>query len=165
MTDRDHRNLSIIAAALAVLVLGIVAARADGLPVVPDPTLTPGVITSADQSLVCATGDESYSREHRKTSEALKAAVRTEYHARSCGEIDHRVPLSLGSADEMKNLWCQPGPPETWNFKLKDKLEDVVWRKVCHERTMSLADAQAIFLAPDWRVGYCSLIGGPSCPP
>ncbi len=175
----DARVGGIIAAVLAIVLLAAaVAYGQDGhisyggsmtgsglLPIVPDPVKTPGAIAATDQALVCATGDESYSRQHRRTSEVMKRAVEHDYNAVSCGEIDHRIPLSLGGADTLANLWCQPGPPAVWTYRMKDNLEDLVWRQTCHEHQLTLAQAQAIFLEPDWRIPYCAMIGGPPCPP
>lgn len=162
MTDHDLHILHVIVVFLVLFCLATVA-WGQGLPVVPDPTLTPGVIASTDQALVCAWGDESYSQQHRHTSATLKAQVREEYHAASCGEIDHRLPLSLGGADELGNLWCEPDGP--WGYKIKDRIEDAIWRMVCPGRTMTLAEAQEIFIGQDWRVAFCKYIGGPPCPP
>ena len=154
---------SAIVAAFSLLGLCAIATRAGELP---DPALTPGVVASTDPAEVCGyVGGLSYSARHRKTTVAMKAAVAREYGAARCGEIDHRVELSLGGADVPANLWCQPGPPVVWNFRLKDRLESYVWRAVCRQHMMSLAAGQAIFLAPDWRVAYCQFIKGPPCPP
>ncbi len=161
----DARVGGIIAAVLAIVLLAAAVAYGQTLPVIPDPTLTPGAIASTDQALVCATSDESYSRQHRRTSEVMKRAVKHDYNAVNCGEIDHRIPLSLGGADTLANLWCQPGPPAMWTYQMKDRLEDLIWRQTCHEHQLTLAQAQAIFLEPDWRIPYCAMIGGPPCPP
>ncbi len=165
-SDRDHAGWSVVAAALAILVLGLVAARAQDARVIPDPLLTPGAIASTDQAEVCGfAGGLSYSKRHRVTPPEMKAEVRRRYGIARCGEIDHRGPLALGFADVVENLWCQPGPPEPWNFRLKDKLETYVWEAVCKHHTILLAEGQAIFMEPDWRDPYCKLIGGAPCPP
>ncbi len=164
--ERDHRVASVIAALLAIVALVGACTKAHAQSVLPDPSLTPGVIASTDQAEVCGiVGGLSYSKRHRATSYEVKAEVRQRYHAQSCGEIDHRGPLALGFADVVENLWCQPGPPEPWNYKLKDELEVYVWLAVCKRDTMTLAQGQAIFLEPDWRVPFCALIGGAPCPP
>lgn len=131
----------------------------------PDPNCTPGVISSTNISEVCGKiNGLTYSKRHRKTTEEMKSSVRQEYGKTSCGEIDHRLELSLGGADDVKNLWCQPSPKETaWNYKLKDKLEAFVWRNVCINHKIDLKTAQDIFLSPDWKVEYCKYIGGKPC--
>ncbi len=162
---RDHRMGLVIALVLAFLALCISVGRAqDAARVVPDPALTPGVIASTDEAVVCATGAASYSKQHRQTSAAMKSEVRQRYGMERCGEIDHRLPLAIGGADAVENLWCQPGGPEPWGYKLKDHLEVYVWEAVCKHHTMTLAQGQAIFMEPDWREPYCALIGGEPCP-
>ena len=153
-------------AAAVTVVLRLAVGYAFAQSVLPDQSLTPGVVASTDLDEVCGVaGGRTYSQRHRKTSYQMKVEVRQRYGAKSCGEVDHRVELSLGGADVVENLWCQAGPPEPWNYKLKDRLESLVWRRVCREHTMSLVAGQAVFLAPDWRVGYCALVGGEPCPP
>lgn len=159
--------MKIISIALFVMLITTPAALSCTASDVPDDTCTPGVVASTDEADVCAiVNGESYSKQHRHTSSQLKSKVAREYGRSHCGEIDHRLELSLGGADAEPNLWCQPGPTETeWNFRLKDRLEAYAWRQVCHLHAMSLQDAQTIFLPPnDWRVAYCRYIGGPPCP-
>ncbi len=165
----NERGGTFVALLLALCCLAAVACG----QTVPDPTLTPGLVATTDEAVVCARGTASYSYQHRQTGVALKAQVRRNYHATRCGEIDHLLPLSLGGADTVDNLWCQPGLPEVWNYKLKDKLEDRIWATVCHPKVgskMTLAEAQSLFLGtekghpPDWRLTYCEYFPGPPCP-
>lgn len=126
----------------------------------PNPILTPGVVADTNQAEVCARGGSTYSQTHRLTTEALKDWVMREYglSTRVGLEIDHRVPLCLGGADEAANLWPQSysGP---WNAHLKDKLEAYACREVCAGK-VPLATAQAWFLS-DWRTQYTVLFGAP----
>jgi hypothetical protein len=88
----------------------------------------------------------------------MKRAVERRYGLdRNPGEIDHRVPLALGGAGVLRNLWPEPGG--RWSYHAKDRMESVAWRDVCRRGTLSLRAAQALFLAPDWRVGYKQLLG------
>jgi hypothetical protein len=148
-----------------VLTVALPSQAAAQVRELPDPGRTPGVIASTDEADVCGVVDGlTYSARHRKTSERMKSQVRALYNATSCGEIDHRLELSLGGADDVRNLWCQPGPEEAvWNYKLKDRLETYLWRTVCKRHEMVITEAQAVFLAPDWRPAYCEFIGGPPC--
>lgn len=145
---------------LAALLLAI-PALADDLPIRPDPTLTPGVVASTDEAEICGIVDgKTYSQRHRMTTAAMKAEVFKRYGIQKDGrswEVDHRVELSLGGADDVRNLW----PQEGWqhpSFHDKDRLEDRVWRMVCKEHSMSLAEGQAIFLG-DWIAGYQKIFG------
>ena len=74
-------------------------------------------------------------------------------------EIDHRVPLCVGGADDPRNLWPELGWQHP-SFHDKDRLEARVCRAVCRTRTMTLAEGQAIFLG-DWIAGFQSVYGEP----
>jgi hypothetical protein len=144
-------------------------AGADGDPTVPDNRLTPGALTSSDPAVVCHAG---YSREHRlygsdrSAYDAMRKAVFAAYGVpwseRGERELDHRVPLALGGADAIANLWPEPLPPTPWNAVLKDQLEYRAVVAACYRHMITLSEAQAIFLG-DWRIGYCRLIGGAIC--
>jgi hypothetical protein len=137
----------------------------------PDPTLTPGGIATTDEQVVCArTNGRTYERTARAGfTENMKAQITRAYGQtpRLDGdhELDHRVPAALGGESNAANVWWQPGRGHgtLWDYHVKDRLDDWAWRQVCVRHAMSLIDAQAIFLAPDWRVPYCKLIGGPPC--
>jgi hypothetical protein len=131
-------------AGILVSTASTLAAAAEILP----PPEAPGVVASADQDEVCGyAGGLTYSKRHRQTTPEMKAEAHR--GQRTCGEIDHRLPLALGGADDVHNL--------------KDRLEVYVWHAVCKTHSMTLADGQAVFLRPDWRDAYCTLVGGPPC--
>ena len=117
-----------------------------GAPEIPDPALTPGAVASTDAREICGeVAGLTYSRQHRQTTREMKAEVRQRYGVPQGwrGEIDHRVPLCLGGADVVENLW-----PQT-DFQAKDELEAQACRAVCHGQ-MTVQQGQAIFLG-DWR--------------
>jgi hypothetical protein len=65
------------------------------------------------------------------------------------GELDHRVPFSFGGTADRANIWPEAGSiPNT-----KDKLEFYIHERVCHDGTMRLRTARAIFLG-DWVAAY-----------
>ncbi|HZT90229.1 MAG TPA: HNH endonuclease signature motif containing protein [Stellaceae bacterium] len=136
----------------------------------PDPVLTPGVVASTDADAICGhAGGGSYSRAHRFTTPEMKAQVFAEYGMavpvgpeRRRWEIDHRVPLALGGADDLRNLWPQYRGG-LWGYPAKDRFEAYAAREVCDGR-VPLATAQGWFLAPDWRVGYCAVFRDENCP-
>jgi hypothetical protein len=140
--------------AAILLCAAAMPALADG-PLIPDPKLTPGVIGSTDPAEVCGanTDGETYSQAHRITPKSLKDKVYANYGVTPDGksyEIDHRLPLALGGADVEANLWPQPWAGAC-GAHAKDRIEDRLWRAVCKDRSMSLADAQAILLGPYWK--------------
>jgi hypothetical protein len=64
-------------------------------------------------------------------------------------KLDHRVPLCAGGDPrDRRNLWLQPRTGQ-WTAKDKDMLEKSVCRQMCRG-DITLDDAQAIFLRPDW---------------
>ena len=148
------RATLIVAATSAIVIWRIAAAQQPAE--VPNDALTPGIVASTDENEVCGiVGGLSYSERHRHTTAEMKAEVRKEYGQQHCGEIDHRLELSLGGADDVRNLWCQPGTG-TWSFADKDRLELYAWKAVCQHHSVTLRQAQSWFLAPaDWRTAYC----------
>lgn len=143
-----------IAALAAVLLAG--SALADGAPVRPDPTLTPGVarpgVTAADLCPV------AHTPALRNVSAAEKLQVYAEYgmptgpHTGFCVgpegcEIDHLVSLELAGANDVKNLWPQSyaGP---LSAHVKDKLENKLHALVC-AGTIPLDQAQHE-ISTDW---------------
>jgi hypothetical protein len=112
----------------------------------PDPKLTPGVVRPISAKTICET---TWHLDRRHVTEAMKAEVYRSYGAKKvkgkCCEVDHRVPRSIGGADDMRNLW-----PQLWaEAKPKDRLEVKVGRAICNGE-MTLKAGQAIFLG-DWR--------------
>lgn len=145
---------------LAALLVSL-GAWAENVPIRPDHNLTPGIVASTDEEVVCATGPNgSYSQQHRKTTSAMKREVYQRYGIDRKGrsfEIDHRLPLALGGADDVKNLW----PQEGWHhpsYHDKDELEQYLWRSVCKKHTMPLRNAQSLLLG-DWIVAYKQVFG------
>ena len=59
--------------------------------------------------------------------------------------IDHVVPLELGGANDVRNLWPQPRA----EARAKDRVEDTLHEAVCITRRIQLADAQRR-IARDW---------------
>jgi hypothetical protein len=119
---------------------GVSPIRADGYRIVPDVTKTPGDI---DPNVTQADLDTpSYIKESRNVTQAQKNWVLTEYviplddiaalrHKLGTEpfEIDHDIPLCLGSTDATPNLWAEPffGP---YNAHDKDRLEVFLHRQV-----------------------------------
>lgn len=145
--------------AALVSVLTSATALADD-PIRPNPSFTPGEILTTQTDTVCQPG---YSRAVRHTSGRLKAFVYEEYGInRKEGhyEVDHLIPLSLGGADSVKNLWPESYDTEPWNAAVKDKLEDFLHREVCAGR-IPLAEAQRE-IAHDWISTYQRYLGMPA---
>lgn len=133
----------------------------DGLPV-PDPRCTPGgfnpevtvaMLRAHDWSTRCI--------RNCQTSEAQKHVTYSWYGIRKprensgenqvC-ELDHLVPLELGGADGLGNIWPECGPQgvslNQRDFKLKDRVENYLADQV-RTGQMPLREAQR-GIANDW---------------
>ncbi len=131
----------------------------------PDPELTPGVVTALTSAEVCGI---RWGRDARKVTAAMRRMVFEGYglsgnRDRSCKgkrhfEVDHLISRELGGADDVLNLWpqCYSG---RWNASIKDRLENRLHREVC-AGTITLEDAQAA-IRDDWRVPYRNYFGEP----
>ena len=129
----------------------------------PDPTLTPGVI---DQTCTADTLKNTTTTGRRNTTAAMKAEAYAKYgmapHQGACSgpegcEVDHRVPLEVCGLDDQANLWPMPYDG-TCNAHDKDRLENATKRDIV-AGTITVAEGQARFLAPDWRVEYQKRFG------
>ncbi len=132
---------------------------------IPDPTLTPGVVTPMDVQIICAT---KWGADKRHVTTAMRRQVFASYGLSgnldpSCKskrhfEIDHLVSRELGGADDILNLWpqCHAG---RWNATLKDRLENRLHKEVC-QGTIALKQAQNE-IRTDWRIPYRRYFGEP----
>lgn len=119
----------------------------------PDPHCTPGSVGEVKVDLVCNPRFQSY---HRVDVTKPRLAAMRAYGVRiedsGVTEYDHRVPLSLGGANDVSNLWPQrsdiTGARPLYRNS-KDAIEYTVWYAVCKRHTVALADAQRAFMG-DW---------------
>ncbi len=123
----------------------------------PDPRLTPGAATNATTADVCRPG---YARQARSVPASLKRQALAEYGIVPLPgerfEIDHLVPLELGGANTLANLWPQPYAG-AWTAGEKDRLENALHREVCAGQE-PLSDAQQEIRA-DWIGAYTRRCG------
>jgi hypothetical protein len=156
---------------LIALMLGFAFPALAQIGELPDPTLTPGAVSSTDEAEVCGrVNGETYEKRSRSSlTSSLKHKI-TRAYGQTPGqdgdhELDHRVPAALGGESSARNVWWQPGRGHrtAWTYHVKDRLDTWAWREVCVNHSVTLSDAQAWFLEPDWRIPYCKLIGGNLC--
>jgi hypothetical protein len=119
----------------------------------PDRACSPGAVyKGATVARICRPG---YSSAVRNVPESEKEAVYREYsivhHTRGQYEIDHLIPLELGGANDISNLWPEAAYP-TPGFREKDVLEGSLHRRVC-AGTLALRQAQRL-IAQDWLAAY-----------
>ena len=92
----------LLAAALIAALAG--PAYADS-GILPDPQITPGAVPTVDVGEICSHG----TRELRHWDRARDDAVMAEYGLppgrHPDYEVDHLIPLGIGGADDIRNLW------------------------------------------------------------
>jgi hypothetical protein len=132
-----------------------------GYPV-PDPRCTPGGIDPSVRADVlrnrawrtgCIRNCETSEAEKHITYRWYEIRVPTRnYGETQVCELDHLVPLELGGADGLGNIWPECGPSAVAlnerYFKIKDRVENYLADEVKSGR-MSLAVAQR-GIASDW---------------
>lgn len=125
---------------------------ANGYPI-PDPQCTPGAFNPTVPPAVF--GDKRFSTKCVRdclTTSVQKHTTYTAYHVNqnaSC-ELDHLVPLEIGGADSLDNIWPQCGQaPNGKNYKdLKDEVENYLAIEVLLGK-MTVDDARK-GIASDW---------------
>lgn len=116
-----------------------------------DQTYTPGAYRTTEVKEVCSQGTKQF----RHTTREMKDQAYREYAETKakgkCCEVDHLIPLELGGADELINLWPQPYPQAYW----KDSVENWLHREVCAGRRDLVESQKAI--ADNWYALYLEM--------
>jgi hypothetical protein len=119
---------------------------------IPEPSLTPGAVVTADREQVCRTAQPK----NRAVPVSLQRRVFEEYGIAGAQpqayEVDYLITPALGGADDIRNLWPQSNSSAVWNAHVKDALEDRLREMVC-AGTVDLAAAQHD-LSSDWIAAY-----------
>ena len=119
----------------------------------PDSACTPGAIfANATVQQICGYG---YASSVRNVPFSEKDQAYAEYgigyHSSGQYEVDHLIPLELGGANDIANLWPEAASP-TPGFHQKDEVENYLHDQVC-SGAMSLKDAQTQ-IATNWLSVY-----------
>jgi hypothetical protein len=110
---------------------------------VPDPALTPGLM---DSSLVCVSNQDRPCNVTLAEKKAiLKAYGYPASTDMSTGEFDHWFPHWMGGSDTQENIWFELHAGKFGSLA-KDKVELLLWRKVCVSKTMTLTQAKKAYL-------------------
>jgi hypothetical protein len=122
----------------------------------PNPKLTPGAVATTNTTEICLLPDHLAST---VISPAKQNAVLTEYGVKPAAggakyDIDYLVPISLGGATTMANMW--PAAYRGTGFFEKDQLDHVMRDMVCH-RELSLRTAQRD-LEQNWYVAWLKYV-------
>ena len=116
----------------------------------PDPACSPGaVFAGATLDTICVKG---YTQTVRNVSVTTKKAVYAEYGLKypqpsGAYEVDHLIPLELGGANDISNLFPEAASP-TPGFHEKDLVENYLHQKAC-DGEVPLAYAQHV-IATNW---------------
>jgi hypothetical protein len=83
-------------------------------------------------------------------TEAEKKAILAAYGLpagtdKSTGEFDHWLPHWMGGSDTERNIWFEPHAGKFGSFT-KDKVELLLYRRVCVNKTMTLQQAKQLYL-------------------
>jgi hypothetical protein len=127
---------------------------AQGIAVVPDPTLTPGAIRTTAITDICSHGTRGLRHWSRERDDRILAEYGLPPGPHPDIEVDHLVPLCLGGADADANLWPEPRQsiePE-WNAERKDELEHRLCELAC-AGALDVGEAQKE-IAEDWTESY-----------
>jgi hypothetical protein len=117
--------------------------KSSGFCTVPDRALTPGEM---DSSLACVSNrDRPRSVTNAEKDAILAADGYPATTKKSSGELDHWFPHWMGGSDGPKNIWFEPHAGRFGSFS-KDKVELLLWRRVCVDKTMSLTQAKRVYL-------------------
>ena len=118
----------------------------------PEPSLTPGAVTTVNREQICA----SPKPKNRTVPAALRRKVFEEYGIPRAEprayEVDYLITPALGGADDIRNLWPQSYSSAVWNARVKDALEDRLHAMVC-EGGLDLIAAQRD-ISSDWIAAY-----------
>jgi len=114
----------------------------------PDPRCTPGAYDpQVTAAVLCAPGytTRSYRPPASQTDAAKRDIVEPAYGmAGVAGELDHLVPLELGGANDLSNLWVEAGSIPNPKDEVENRLHDMV----CAGQ-VTLRAAQ-VAIATDW---------------
>lgn len=126
----------------------------------PNKLLTPGMTRVVTKEEIC----NSSTKLVRKTTTQMKNTVYKEYNLKQktdskctgpsnvCYEVDHLIPLGIGGADNVNNLWIQSYDNLKYTAHDKDKLEFHLHNLIC-KNTISIEEAQSC-IANDWILCY-----------
>ena len=135
---------------LAILVgtWGVAAnVRGEAL-LVPNPKLTPGRVARTDKERSGVT---------LKLEQKVFARYRLPWARRAEFKIDHLIPLELGGADTLDNLWPQSLRAKPYGADRKELLTEVLLEKIRTGR-MTLAQSQEE-IRKDWIDAFIDHVG------
>ena len=133
-----------------ILMVGVATAQT----AVPDPTITPGAVRTTDVDEICSTGTKQLRHWDRQRDDSIMVEYGLPAGPHPDFEIDHLIPLGIGGADNVANLWPEPrrSIEPVWNAETKDRLEWKLRDLVCSGQ-LDVVEAQKE-IAEDWTAAY-----------
>lgn len=139
-------NKRLTFAALIVLCLAVHAQAGEDM--LPDRKLTPGKVARRD-------------KDRQGVTEEMERKVFSRYHIpwrrRLEFKVDHLIPLELGGADAVENLWPQGLQTKPYGVERKELLTRCLLARIA-EGKMTLAQAQAE-ISEDWISCFVDHVG------
>ena len=114
----------------------------------PNPKLTPGRIARADKDRLGVTV---------AMEQKVFARYRLPWSRREAFKIDHLIPLELGGADTIDNLWPQSLRARPYGPDRKELLTEVLLQRIAKGQ-LTLAQAQEQ-IAYDWIDAFIDHLG------
>ena len=133
---------------LALFILTIASAARAHDALMPNPKLTPGRIAARDKDR----GGVTVTMEQK-----VFARYRLPWERRAEFKIDHLIPLELGGADTIDNLWPQSLRVRPYGADRKELLTEVLLERIRTGR-MTLAQAQEE-IRKDWIDAFIDHVG------
>lgn len=134
------------AAFIFVFVLAIPARAEEGL--LPNPKLTPGKVAQNEKDRRGVTVE---------MEQKVFARYRLPWASRAAFKVDHLIPLELGGADAIDNLWPQSLRARPYGPERKELLTEVLMQRIA-KRQMTLEEAQEQ-IRRDWIDAFVDHLG------
>ena len=136
----------LIAFGIACLLFATIARAQE--PLVPNPKLTPGRVAESDKDR----GGVTLAMEQK-----VFARYRLPWSRRAEFKIDHLIPLELGGADTIDNLWPQRLRAKPYGPDRKELLTELLLMRI-RKGEMTAAEAQEQ-ISRDWIDAFIDHLG------
>jgi hypothetical protein len=133
---------------LSVLILTFAAKASAQDALLPNPKLTPGRIAERDKDRGGVT---------LKMEQKVFARYRLPWSRRTEFKVDHLIPIELGGADRIDNLWPQSLRMKPYDADRKELLTEVLLERIRTGR-MTIAQAQEE-IRRDWIDAFVDHLG------
>lgn len=114
----------------------------------PDPKLTPGRVAQSEKDRRGVTVE---------MEQKVFARYRLPWSSRPAFKIDHLIPLELGGADTIDNLWPQSLRAKPYGWERKELLTEVLLQRIA-KRQITLEQAQEQ-IRRDWIDAFIDHLG------